>query len=88
MGSSFIRRLKYYGIGFGIGLIFVFIFFQNRGCSWLPGNRVKNTVLERVMVVNDETAKAFAKKGLTKKDAIAAHEQSLMADKPWVLKSA
>ena len=72
MGSSFIRRLKYYGIGFGIGLIFVFIFFQNRGCSWLPGNRVKNTVLERVMVVNDETAKAFAKKGLTKKDAIAA----------------
>lgn len=72
MGSSFIRRLKFYGIGFGLGLIFVIFFFQNRGCSWLPGNRVKNMVLERVMVVNDETAEAFAKKGLTKNDAIAA----------------
>lgn len=72
MGSSFLRRLKFYGIGFGLGLIFVFFFFQNRGCSWLPGNRVKNTVLERVMVVNDETAAAFAKKGLTEKDVIAA----------------
>jgi len=72
MGSTFIRRLKYYGIGLGIGLIFVFIFFQNRGCSWLPGNRVKNTILERMMVVSDETAAAFEEKGLTKEDAIAA----------------
>lgn len=72
MGSSFVKRLKYYGIGFGIGLIFVFFFFQNRGCSWLPGNRVKNTILDRVMVISDETALEFDKKGITKDDVIAA----------------
>jgi hypothetical protein len=48
-----LRRLKYYGFGFGIGLIFVFLFFQNRGCSWLPGNRVKNTILDRSIVIPD-----------------------------------
>ena len=72
MGSSFIKRLKFYGIGFGLGLVFVFFFFQNRGCSWLPGNRVKNTILDRVMVISDETAAAFDEKGITKEDAIAA----------------
>ncbi len=72
MGSSFIKRLKFYGIGFGFGLIFVFFFFQNRGCSWLPGNRVKNTILDRVMVISDETAAAFDQRGLTKDVAIAA----------------
>lgn len=72
MGSSFFKRLKYYGIGFGLGLVFVFFFFQNRGCSWLPGNRVKNTILDRVMVISDETAVAFEEKGLTKEDVIAS----------------
>lgn len=72
MSSSWIRRLKYYGIGFGLGLVFVFFFFKNRGCSWLPGNRVKNTILERVMVVSDETIIAFEAEGVTKEDAIEA----------------
>lgn len=72
MGSSFVRRLKYYGIGFGLGLVFVFFFFQNRGCSWLPGNRVKNTILTRMMVVSDETAQAFEAKGISREDAITA----------------
>lgn len=72
MGSSFIRRLKYYGIGFGLGLIFVVFFFQNRGCAWLPGNRVKNTILDRVLVISEETAKEFKTKGLDRSDVIAA----------------
>ncbi|PIE87173.1 MAG: hypothetical protein CSA03_01640 [Bacteroidetes bacterium] len=72
MGSTFLRRLKFYGIGFGLGLVFVFFFFQNRGCSWLPGNRVKNTILDRVMVVSDETIQAFEEKGLTKEIAFDA----------------
>ncbi len=72
MGSTFLRRLKFYGIGFGIGIIFVVFFFQNRGCAWLPGNRVKNTILDRVLVISDKTANEFQAKGLTKKDAIAA----------------
>lgn len=52
--DKLLRRLKFYGIGFGLGLIFIFFFFQNRGCSWLPGNRVKNAILDRVLVVSDE----------------------------------
>lgn len=57
--NSFLRRLKYYGVGFGIGLLFVFFFFKNRGCTWLPGNRVKNTVLERVLVASAEDQAYF-----------------------------
>ncbi|MFT5859097.1 MAG: hypothetical protein ACI865_001194 [Flavobacteriaceae bacterium] len=68
--ESWVRRLKFYGIGFGIGLIFVFIFFQNRGCSWLPGNRVKNSILDRLMVVSDETAAILKRKGVSKDDLI------------------
>lgn len=62
--DSFLRRLKYYGIGFGIGLIFVLFFFQNRGCSWLPGNRVKNAVLDRVLVVSDEESAKLSSFGI------------------------
>jgi hypothetical protein len=43
----------YYGVGFGIGLIGVFFFFNNRGCSWLPGNRVKEMVAERIIYISD-----------------------------------
>lgn len=68
--ESWGRRLKFYGIGFGIGLVFVFIFFQNRGCSWLPGNRVKNSILDRLMVVSDETAEILKKRGVSKDDLI------------------
>jgi hypothetical protein len=68
--DSFIRRLKYYGIGFGIGLIFVLFFFQNRGCSWLPGNRVKNSVLDRVLVVSDEEAAKLKSFGIGEEELV------------------
>ncbi|MDG1427548.1 MAG: hypothetical protein P8M19_00290 [Crocinitomicaceae bacterium] len=68
--ESWIRRLKFYGVGFGIGLLFVFIFFQNRGCSWLPENRVKNSILDRLLVVSDETAEILKKRGVNKKELI------------------
>lgn len=55
MKNGLLRRLKYYSIGFGIGLLFVFIFFKNRGCQWLPGNRVKNTLIGKVLVVSKPT---------------------------------
>lgn len=63
--TNFWRRLKYYGIGFGLGLIFVFFFFQNRGCSWTPSNRVKNAILDRVLVISEETRAEMKKKNLT-----------------------
>lgn len=59
--TNFWRRLKYYGIGFGLGLIFVFFFFRNRGCTWTPSNRVKNAILDRVLVISEETKKEMAK---------------------------
>jgi hypothetical protein len=68
--TSFLRRLKYYGIGFSIGLLFVFFFFQNRGCSWLPDNRVKNTILDRVLVIPESEQKILISKGFTNADVI------------------
>jgi len=64
------RRLKYYGIGFGLGLVFVFFFFKNRGCSWTPNNRVKNTILSRMIVVSDDTQSKLKAKGISYKDVI------------------
>jgi hypothetical protein len=69
--ESFLRRLKYYGIGFGFGLLFVFFFFQNRGCSWLPSNRVKNSILERLIVIPDAQLEVLKASGYSKKDVIA-----------------
>jgi len=51
--TNFYRRLMYYGLGFGIGLVGVFFFFNNRGCSWLPSNRVKEMISERIIYVSD-----------------------------------
>jgi len=45
----------YYGIGLLIGLLFVTFFFGNRGCSWLPENRIKSSIFSQVLVV-DTTA--------------------------------
>jgi len=50
--DNFLRRLKYYGIGFGIGLLFVIFLFQQKGCSWTPGNRVKSAILERIVFID------------------------------------
>ena len=64
------RRLKYYGIGFGLGLIFLIFFFQNRGCTWLPSNRVKNTILDRVIVVSGKTKQDMEGLNLSSEDII------------------
>lgn len=54
-GGSLLRRFKIYGVGFGIGLMFVLLLTENRGCSWLPANRVKNSILERILVANESS---------------------------------
>jgi hypothetical protein len=63
--TSFWKRLKYYLVGFSLGLIFVVFFFQNRGCSWLPGNRVKNTLLDKVLVIQENQRQIMEKHGLS-----------------------
>lgn len=68
--KDFFRRLKFYGIGFGIGIVFVVFFFQNRGCTWFPSNRVKNTLLGRVLVVEENTLASLKSKGMTNSDLV------------------
>lgn len=51
--KKFSSRLKYYLIGFGIGLIFMFFIFGPRACSWLPENRVKNMIAEKEIYIGD-----------------------------------
>ncbi len=63
--TNFWRRLKYYGFGFLLGMIFLVFFFQNRGCSWLPSNRVKNAVMDRLIVVSESTAADLKEKGIS-----------------------
>lgn len=50
--KSIWRRLMYYGIGLMFGLLFVTLFFGNRGCTWLPENRVKASVFSQVIVID------------------------------------
>jgi hypothetical protein len=68
--STFLNRLKVYAIGFGIGMVFVFFFFQNRGCSWLPENRVKNSILDRVIVIQSDVASKLSAKGISNESII------------------
>ncbi len=62
--ATFWKRLRYYGIGFGIGCIFVFFFFQNRACSWLPDNRIKNSILDRTIVIQEDVSKLMHTQGI------------------------
>lgn len=57
--KNFWRRLKLYGFGFGLGLVMVFFFFRNRGCTWLPENRVKNTFMGKVLVISEANQRIF-----------------------------
>lgn len=69
--DKFINRFKYYLGGFVIGSIFVFFFFQNRGCSWTPSNRVKNTLLGKVLVLPESEKQELKEAGLTTEDFIS-----------------
>lgn len=68
--DKFINRFKYYLGGFIIGSIFVFFFFQNRGCSWLPGNRVKNTLLGKIVVLPESEKSQLRELGLSNDDLL------------------
>ena len=63
--KNFWRRLRIYGLGFGVGLIMVFFFFRNRGCAWMPENRVKNTFMGKVLVISEANQQIFDKHNLS-----------------------
>lgn len=71
MGSTFIKRLKYYGIGLGMGIIIVTFLLPNRSCSWTPSNRVKNMILGRVITVNEIEWKLMSSKGISREDILS-----------------
>lgn len=54
--DKFKNRIKYYLIGFLIGVLAVAFFFGERGCTWLPGNRVKSVIAENNIVIGDSIA--------------------------------
>jgi hypothetical protein len=59
--ESFWRRLRYYGLGFGLGLILTFGIFNTRGCSWTPENRVKDAINKRVWIIDMQKVNSFYK---------------------------
>jgi len=50
---KFKDRIKFYLIGFGMGIIAVAFMFGKRGCAWLPENRVKNSIFENEIIYGD-----------------------------------
>jgi len=51
--KTFKERIKFYLIGFGIGIIAVAFIFGQRSCDWLPGNQIKNTIAEKKIIYSD-----------------------------------
>lgn len=68
--DNFLRRLKYYGIGFGIGMLFVFFFFKNKGCAWTPSNRVKSAIFERIIVLSEKEQQRLAEMHISNKELL------------------
>ncbi|MDX1653369.1 MAG: hypothetical protein R3277_12805 [Brumimicrobium sp.] len=66
--GSFWKRLKFYLVGFTIGLIFVIFFFQNRGCAWTPQNRVKNAILDKVIVAPSEELEELKRNSISSEE--------------------
>lgn len=70
--EGFFKRLKYYGTGLLIGLIFVTFFMRGRGCSWLPENRLKTSLFERIIVLSEENQKKLSDLNLSEKELVKA----------------
>jgi len=51
--KTFKERIKFYLIGFGIGIIGVAFIFGQRSCDWLPGNQIKNKIAVKKIVYSD-----------------------------------
>ena len=51
---NFRKRLTYYLIGFGIGIIMVYFLFKGRGMEWTPNNRVLNTISSCKILISDK----------------------------------
>src|SRR5690554_2057274 len=62
------KRLRYYLTGLLIGTIFVSILFKDRGCSWTPTNRVKNSIQDKIIVFPEDQLDALNEIGINKEN--------------------
>jgi len=61
-------RLKYYLVGFSIGIIACLIIFKGRGCEWLPNERVLNSIRTSNIYFTAQDSCMMASNNITKKD--------------------
>lgn len=54
----------------------MFIIFGNRGCSWLPGNRVKNMIAEKEIFIGDSLNEIMKCAGITNDDIYSLLNES------------
>lgn len=65
---NFGRRLRYYLIGFGMGLVLCFAIFGQRGCDWTPGNRVLKQIATSEILVTDSVKCVMKENGISEDD--------------------
>ena len=61
-------RLKYYLVGFSIGIIACLIIFKGRGCEWLPNERVLNSIRTSNIYFTAQDSCMMANNNINKKD--------------------
>ena len=71
---KFWQRFKYYGIGFGFGLLAVYFFFGNRSCTWTPENRVKQALKDKLIVLSPKNRAKLKSIGISTADCLALLE--------------
>lgn len=69
--DKFKNRIRYFAVGLLFGTILVYFMFGNRGCAWLPENRVKNMVGEKEIIVGDSVLEVMECWGITNDDIYA-----------------
>lgn len=60
------KRLTYYGFGLVLGTILAYFLFGNRSCIWLPQNRVKKGILDKVIVFPEDQVEELNAMGINK----------------------
>ncbi|MBW7868522.1 MAG: hypothetical protein H3C31_09385 [Brumimicrobium sp.] len=63
--KKFWAKFRYFSIGLVLGTIFVLVVFGDRACSWLPGHRIKEDILGKVIVFPEDQLDALNAMGIS-----------------------